>query len=505
MGRFFLFPANDLSPRLNPLLFLPSQCQKGRMSKKTLNEENLAALGADRLAHLLIEVSIGSAVIKRRLRLELSHNLGAEELSRDVRKRLTSIRRSTSFVGWRKRKALIKELDTQAAMIVEKIGSEEPTLAFDLLWDFIEMAPSIYERVDDSRGDVAEVFRAALLQFEGIAPRAVIGPENMAVRVWDALRDNAYGEFNGIIPVLAEALGDAGLEHLKKLVKSHQTAPAKSTEDHAALQFLRDLRSTGGNFAADQKSQLIKTCLQQIAVAQGDMDAFIAQYTPQDLKRPRIAAKVARLLLDEARDDDALDVLLAADQDGTPATKTLWDAVYIDCLLALGRIEDAQNHRWVCFSETLDPQTLRDYLKVLPDFEDMEFEDAAKAHALQFEDATAALGFFLEWPDLGLAARLIETRANELDGDLHHILTPAAESLRNKYPLAAVLLWRSMINHALWEGRTSRYGACVDHLMDCTAADTEITDFGSRLTHDQYMNALRTQHKHKSSFWTKVP
>ena len=99
MGRFFLFPANDLSPRLNPLLFLRSQCQKGRMSKKTLNEENLAALGADRLAHLLIEVSIGSAVIKRRLRLELSHNLGAEELSRDVRKRLTSIRRSTSFVG----------------------------------------------------------------------------------------------------------------------------------------------------------------------------------------------------------------------------------------------------------------------------------------------------------------------------------------------------------------------------------------------------------------------
>jgi hypothetical protein len=171
----------------------------------------------------------------------------------------------------------------------------------------------------------------------------------------------------------------------------------------------------------------------------------------------------------------------------------------------LGRIEDAQNHRWVCFSETLDPQTLRDYLKVLPDFEDMEFEDVAKAHALQFEDVTSALEFFLEWPDLGFAACLIETRANELDGDLHQILTHAAESLRNKYPLAAVLLWRSMINHALWEGRTSRYGPCVDHLMDCTAADTEITDFGSRLTHDQYMNALRTQHKHKSSFWAKVP
>ncbi len=46
------------------------------MSKKTLNEANLEALGEARLAHLLIEVSTGSAEIKRRLRLELAHNLG---------------------------------------------------------------------------------------------------------------------------------------------------------------------------------------------------------------------------------------------------------------------------------------------------------------------------------------------------------------------------------------------------------------------------------------------
>ena len=136
------------------------------MSKKTLNEANLEALGAARLAHLLIEVSTGSAEIKRRLRLELAHNLGPEELARDVQRRLTSIRRSTSFVGWRKRKALIKDLNTQAVMITDKIGPEAPTLAFDLLWDFIELAPSVYERVDDSRGDVGEVFRSALLQFD---------------------------------------------------------------------------------------------------------------------------------------------------------------------------------------------------------------------------------------------------------------------------------------------------------------------------------------------------
>lgn len=474
------------------------------MSKKTLNEANLEALGATRLAQLLIEVSTGSAEIKRRLRLELAHNLGPEELARDVQKRLTSIRRSSSFVGWRKRKTLIKDLNTQAAMITQKIAVDAPTLAFDLLWDFIELAPSVYERVDDSRGDVAEVFQSALLQFEDIAPRVVLSPENLAIRVWDALCDNRYGEFNGIIPILAQALDNDGLEHLKMLVQAHQKAPIEDTEDHAALQFLRDLRSSDGNFAVDQKTQLVKSCLQDIATAQGDIDAYIAQYSVRDLKRPRIAATVAQLLLDNARPQDALDVLSAANQSGATTGKTQWDAALIAGLLALNRVEDAQQHRWVCFTETLDPQVLRDYLKLLPDFEDIEFEDAAKIHAMQFYDVIAALNFFLEWSDLGSTARLIEARINEVDGDLYHILTPAAETLRDKHPLAAVLLWRAMINHTLWEGRTSRYGHVVDHLMDCAAADNELADYGTYKTHEQYLNDLRLQHKHKSSFWAKL-
>ena len=49
------------------------------MAKKTtLNAKNLEALGAERLAELLIEISTGSAAHKRRLRLELA---GEHELN----------------------------------------------------------------------------------------------------------------------------------------------------------------------------------------------------------------------------------------------------------------------------------------------------------------------------------------------------------------------------------------------------------------------------------------
>ncbi len=475
------------------------------MSKKTLNKDNLKALGPERLADLLLEVSAGSAEIKRRLRLELSHNLGPLELARDVRKRLVSLRKSTSFVGWRRRKSLIKDLRTQLDMITEKIAPEEPTEAFDLLWQFIGLAPSVYERVDDSRGDVGDVFRGALVRFEDIGPRAVLDPTALASRVWDALRDNGYGEFDGIIGLLAPTLGEDGLNALKDVVQAYGEVPVEEpVEDHEALKFLRELRSDSGTYARDRQDRLVKMCLQEIAEAQGDTDAYIAQYSERDLARPDIAAEVAKLLLAQGQAADALNTLTSADLTGRAFGQREWDAAYIACLIALDRMDDAQSHRWTRFEKTLNPDLLRDYLKLLPDFEDIEAEHRAKAKAQEFEDLHLSLIFFLDWPDLSYAARLIQSRMEELDGDLYHILTPAADALRERYPLAAVLLWRAMIDHALTEGRSTRYGHAADHLMDCAAVDDEISDYGSHASHLSYLGALQARHDRKTSFWKRV-
>ncbi|MGY9046167.1 MAG: DUF6880 family protein [Rhodobacterales bacterium] len=472
------------------------------MSKKTLNAANLTALGADRLADLLIEVSQGSAEIKRRLRLELSHHLGPQELARDVRKRLASLRKSTSHVSWRKRPALVRDLATQAEMITDRIAPADAALGFDLLWDFTALAPMLYERVDDSRGEVGDVFRAARDHFAAIAPRAGLDPVALAERVWDAVRGNGYGEFDGIISLLAPALGDAGLAQLGLHVDAYEAAPLEGDADsHAELQFLRDLRSSGrGNYRADQKSGLIRATRQEIAEAQGDTDAYIAQYSDQDLTHPRIAADAAARLLAEGRAAEALDLL--GPVDGQPGPE--WDAVYIECLIAVGQVGAAQDHRWARFCATLDPEFLKDYLKLLPDFEDIEAEDRAKAHVLQHPNVHAALVFFLNWNDLISAARLVVARGHALNGDFYEILTPAADALRERHPLAAVICLRAMIDFALSKGRASRYGHAADHLMDCAALDGEIADYGLFQSHLRYVETLRSQHERKASFWGRL-
>ena len=91
-------------------------------SKKTLNESNLEALGAKRLAELLIEISAGNGAAKRLLRLELAGTESPGEVAKEIRKRLTTIERSRSFVDWRNRRVLADDLEVQRRAIADRVA-----------------------------------------------------------------------------------------------------------------------------------------------------------------------------------------------------------------------------------------------------------------------------------------------------------------------------------------------------------------------------------------------
>ena len=129
-------------------------------SNKTLNAKNLAALGATRLAELLIEVSTDNAATKRRLRLELAGTQSPGEVAKQVRKRLTTIARSHSFIDWQNRKALVGDLETQRRAIVDQIAKADLAEALELLWRFTALANSVFKRCDDGSGrEVLHVIR----------------------------------------------------------------------------------------------------------------------------------------------------------------------------------------------------------------------------------------------------------------------------------------------------------------------------------------------------------
>ena len=130
-------------------------------AKTALNAKNLEALGAERLAELLIEISTGNAAAKRRLRLELAGAQSPAELAKEMRRRLATIARSRSFIDWQGIRSLADDLEAQRRAIVETMVRKDPREALDLLWRFMALAPSILDRCDDSNGTVISVFHDA--------------------------------------------------------------------------------------------------------------------------------------------------------------------------------------------------------------------------------------------------------------------------------------------------------------------------------------------------------
>src|SRR3954465_8570118 len=68
-------------------------------AKTAVNPKNLEALGAARLAELLVEITAVDAAAKRRLRLELAAAKSPGDLAKGVRNGLTTIARSRSLVS----------------------------------------------------------------------------------------------------------------------------------------------------------------------------------------------------------------------------------------------------------------------------------------------------------------------------------------------------------------------------------------------------------------------
>ena len=107
---------------------------------KTLTVGNLEALGAARLAALLLEISSGDPAAKRRLRLALAGDAGAAEAAREVAKRLASIAKARSFIDWRKVKPLAADLEAQRKAALDLVAPTDPREAFELVWRLVSCA-----------------------------------------------------------------------------------------------------------------------------------------------------------------------------------------------------------------------------------------------------------------------------------------------------------------------------------------------------------------------------
>ena len=198
---------------------------------------------------------------------------------------------------------------------------------------------------------------------------------------------------------------------------------------------------------------------------------------------------------------EILEILDGATEDAAGFEDGQWHDSRIAVLEALNRQAEAQEMRWQWFSRTLSIPHLRDYLKRLEAFEDVEAEDRALQVAEQHPISLLGLHFLVEWPALARAARHVLAHQDEWEGDAYTIHSAAAERLSAAHPLAATLLLRPMVFFALWMGRSNRYRYAAEHLRTCEQLAGRIDDWQGHPDHSGYLESLHNIYGAKWGFW----
>src|SRR3954465_1128363 len=157
------------------------------------------------------------------------------------------------------------------------------------MWRFLDLPQPVLNRVDDSNGTVGDVFRAACNDLGAIASAAKPDPARLAERVFMALTHNDYGVLDNLVRAICPALGEAGMAQLKAQLTAAQAK-----------------RPATDRF--DGRSYALRAALQDIADAEGNVDAYIALVPASARKQPG-AAEIGHRLLKAGRAQEALAAL----------------------------------------------------------------------------------------------------------------------------------------------------------------------------------------------------
>ena len=207
-----------------------------------------------------------------------------------MRHRLATIGRSRETLDLRKIGELEGELQVLRKIIVGRIATEDAVEALDLIWQYMGIANSTLDRCHDYAGSVVDVFRAAA-DLGDIACATRPDPHKLADRAFEALTQNAHGQYDGLIGALTPALGQQGLERLKqRMIELSNTPLAQLPETHRPRPPwpFSDL-ADADEIADRRRLRTARAALKDIADAQGDVDAFVDQHDDDDMKRPKVS------------------------------------------------------------------------------------------------------------------------------------------------------------------------------------------------------------------------
>src|SRR4051794_20648344 len=237
--------------------------------RATLTHEALLALGLDKLAKLVVDEASRNAGFKRIVNAALAGARGPDAVAAIVTRRLTALQKARGFIDWEKRKAFVADLRATLATITDELGAADSSLAAEQGLRFLATAERVFERVDDSSGQVQQVYWDAAEAIPALV-RNHSDPEKARLpdRLMPLLHEDDQGLIESVLEGVVPLLPSAAIERLDGALAAaaQEIGPPKADERAwerqgrldrmiRARQALADQHADGGAFIPPETSR----------------------------------------------------------------------------------------------------------------------------------------------------------------------------------------------------------------------------------------------------------
>lgn len=438
-----------------------------------ITEEQLAAAGADKLAKILLSLYTNNPNFQKQLDIIFAGlNENPKTLISAIKREISSLKRSTGFVDYYGSDALADRLTQLRIRIREDLAERSLEDALKLTHDFLNLHVKTIERCDDSNGAVAGVFTESCKDLGEMYSKVAKPVEEVVHTVFHLLTKDDYCICSNVIFDFKEALGNEGLNLLCSKLKESNTG------DYQVIRGLKD-----------------------IADSQKNIEAYIEACNLKNSKFPdNDYIEIANRFIDRWKATEALEWLDKVSISNDILQEKV-KPLKIKALELNGDYAQAEKERILWFNKTLSPSIYGQILSnAKPEFKE-SFRKSSIEEAYNFSNPHIAVNFLVEAQELEECGKLVHLKINQLDGNYYYTLRPAARILQQLDSLAAVLLYRKMIQPVLDKAKSKYYNYAAQDLALCSLLSVGISDWRGYEPHDIYFKRMMELHKRKISFW----
>ncbi len=394
-------------------------------------------------------------------------------------KKAVTVAKNSRDMFWRSQAPALAAMLTQALEQLKKTVID-PQAGLEAVFDFYKRDVDIFEKCDDSYGNVGDVFRFIAAEMFADYANRCNQKDEIAEHVLALQEDSNYGVRDILIDKVSNFLDRRTIE---KLIDKLEWKVSAEQDIFSQRPWLRMIESLASQ------------------IKDGALFERTRQRNWQGLNS-RAYIDIAKVYFDSGDATTAYERLQKAIEFGG---KEECSELFREVCRALGKNQEVERISWEIFRGHRCTETINELISQIG--EEKRRDTICKETELIMEDKEFRVTDVLFLLDVGqddYVQEYIVARRDQLNGEEFYSLAPLGENLEKKgLTLAAIVIYRALLEGNFAKALSKYYSHGVRYLRKLDALAKHVTDWNGFEPHAGYLQKIKQLHSRKLAFWTK--